>query len=41
WEYTAIKSETMYKSMQSQIDESLEPAGVDLEGRGPKVIELK
>ena len=38
WEYTSIKSETMYKSMQSQIDESLEPAGVDLEGKGPKVI---
>ena len=41
WEYTSIKSETMYKSMQSQIDESLDPTGVDLEGKGPKVIEVK
>ena len=38
WEYTSIKSETMYKSMQSQIDESLEPVGLDLENKGPKVI---
>ena len=41
WEYTSIKSETMYKSMQSQIDESLEPVGLDLENKGPKVILLK
>jgi len=41
WEYTSIKSETMYKSMQSQIDESLEPVGLDLENRGPKVIIVK
>lgn len=41
WKYTSIKSETMFKSMQSQMDESLEPAGLDLEGRGIKVIELK
>lgn len=41
WEYTSIKSETMYKSMQSQIDESLEPTGLDLESRGPKVIVVK
>lgn len=38
WEYTSIKSETMYKSMQSQIDESLEPVGLDLENKGPRVI---
>ena len=41
WEYTSIKSETMYKSMQSQIDESLEPVGLDLENKGPKVISVK
>ena len=38
WQYTAIKSETMYKSMQSQIDQSLESTGLDLEPEGPKVI---
>jgi hypothetical protein len=38
WEYTSIKSETMYKSMQSQIDVSLEPVGLDLENKGPRVI---
>ena len=38
WEYTSIKSETMYKSMQSQIDESLDPKGVNLANAGPKVI---
>ncbi len=38
WEYTSIKSETMYKSMQSQIDESLEPVGLDLANKGPKII---
>ena len=38
WEYTSIKSETMYKSMQSQIDESLESVGLDLGNKGPKVI---
>ncbi len=41
WEYTSIKSETMYKSMQSQVDESLEPVGLDLENQGPKVIVVK
>ncbi len=41
WEYTSIKSETMYKSMQSQMDASLEPVGLDLENKGPKVIEIK
>ena len=41
WEYTSIKSETMFKSMQSQIDESLEPVGLDLENKGPKVIVVK
>lgn len=38
WEYTSIKSETMYKSMQSQIDLSLEKERLDLDPRGPKVI---
>ena len=41
WQYTSIKSETMYKSLQSQIDVSLEPAGLDLEKTGPKVIQVK
>lgn len=41
WQYTSIKSETMYKSMQSQIDVSLEPVGLDLENKGPKVILIK
>ena len=41
WSYTSIKSETMFKSMQSQIDASLEPAGINLEGEGPKVIVVK
>lgn len=41
WEYTSIKSETMYKSMQSQMDESLEPVGLDLENKGPRVIVAK
>jgi hypothetical protein len=31
----------MYKSMQSQIDESLEPVGLDLGNKGPKVIQVK
>lgn len=38
WEYISIKSETMYKSMQSQMDQSLEKNGLDLSGRGIKVI---
>ena len=38
WQYTSIKSETMYKSIQSQIDASLEPVGVNLSNKGPKVI---
>lgn len=41
WEYTSIKSETMYKSIQSQIDVSLEPVGLDLSNKGPKVIEIE
>lgn len=41
WEYTSIKSETMFKSMQSKIDESVEPAKLNLEKRGPKVIVVK
>lgn len=39
WEYITIKSETMYKSMQSQLEQSLDPTGLDLEPEGPKVIE--
>ncbi|MFN7325673.1 MAG: FtsL-like putative cell division protein [Chitinophagales bacterium] len=35
WEYITIKSETMFKSMQSQLDENLD---VDLYENGPKVI---
>ncbi len=41
WEYITIKSETMYKSMQSQLDQSLDRTGLDLEPEGPKVIEVK
>lgn len=41
WEYITIKSETMYKSMQSQIDTSLERTGLDLEPEGPKVIDIR
>lgn len=41
WEYITIKSETMYKSMQSQLDNSLDKTGLDLEPEGPKVIEIK
>ena len=39
WEYTSIKSETMYKSLQSQMDASLESAGLNLDPEGPKIIE--
>jgi hypothetical protein len=38
WEYTSIKSETMYKSMQSQMNENLAPIGLGLERSGPKII---
>ncbi|MCC6460766.1 MAG: hypothetical protein IT260_09880 [Saprospiraceae bacterium] len=41
WEYTSIKSETMYKSIQSQMDANLEQSGLDLAKQGPKVIEIK
>ncbi len=41
WEYTSIKSETMYKSIQSQMDANLEPVGLNLANKGPKVIEVK
>ncbi|MBK8556845.1 MAG: hypothetical protein IPL65_14200 [Lewinellaceae bacterium] len=41
WDYISIKSETMYKSMQSQMDVSLERTGLDLEPEGPKVIEIE
>lgn len=40
WEYTSVKSETMYKSMQSQIDGNLKP-DLDLERKGLKVIKVK
>ncbi len=39
WEYTSIKSETMYKSLQSQMDASLESSGLSLDPEGPKIIE--
>lgn len=38
WEYTSIKSETMYKSLQSQLDPSVESSGLQLDPQGPKVI---
>jgi hypothetical protein len=41
WNYTSIKSETMFKSIQSQIDASLDPVGLNLANRGPKVIEIE
>ena len=36
WEYITIKSETMYKSMQSQLDQNVDK--VELNPQGPKVI---
>jgi hypothetical protein len=36
WEYISIKSETMYKSMQSQLEDKVER--LNLEAEGPKVI---
>jgi hypothetical protein len=41
WEYTAIKSETMFRSMQSQMHSSLDPSGIRLGSKGPKVIVRK
>jgi hypothetical protein len=41
WEYISIKSETMYKSMQSQLEQSVEPSGLDLRPDGPKVIKVE
>lgn len=41
WEYMSIKSNLMFRSMQSQIDTSLEQTGIDLYENGPKVIEVK
>ena len=41
WEYMSIKSNLMFRSMQSQIDTTLEQAGLDLYDQGPKVIEVK
>lgn len=40
WEYTSVKSETMYKSMQSQLDGNLKN-GLDLDQNGLKVIKVK
>jgi hypothetical protein len=40
WEYTSVKSETMYKSMQSQIEGNLKN-GLDLNRNGLKVIKVK
>ena len=41
WEYISIKSETMYKSLQSQIEKNTNPRGVKLQTEGPKVIEIE
>lgn len=41
WEYTSIKSQTMYKSMQSQMEVNLESSGLRLDPRGPKIIEME
>ncbi|MFN4257155.1 MAG: FtsL-like putative cell division protein [Saprospiraceae bacterium] len=41
WEYMSIKSNLMFRSMQSQIDTSVENSGLDLYDSGPKVIEIK
>lgn len=41
WEYTSIKSETMYKSMQSQIDGRFKSNELELDEKGPKVILVK
>jgi hypothetical protein len=40
WEYTSVKSETMYKSMQSQLDGNLKN-GLDLDRNGLKVIKVE
>jgi hypothetical protein len=41
WEYTSIKSQTMFNSMQSKIDENFKPDQLNLENKGPKVILVK
>lgn len=41
WEYMSIKSNLMYRSMQSQMDTTLETAGINLYDTGPKVIVSK
>lgn len=41
WQYMSMKSNLMYRSMQSQIDTSLEQTGIDLSADGPKVIKVK
>ncbi|MEY3248126.1 MAG: hypothetical protein RL742_169, partial [Bacteroidota bacterium] len=37
----SIKSETMYKSMQSQLEQNVSPGGLDLKPEGPKVIKTE
>lgn len=41
WEFISIKSETMYKSMQSQLEQNVSPGGLDLKPEGPKVIKTE
>jgi Bacteriodetes cell division protein (FtsL-like) len=41
WEYISIKSETMYKSMQSQLEGRVSDQRLFLEAEGPKVISLE
>lgn len=40
WEYTSIKSQTMYQSMQSKINSNGD-VELELENKGPKVILVK
>lgn len=41
WEYTSVRSETMYKSMQSQIGSSMIDDRLRLDNKGLKVITVK
>ncbi len=41
WEYMSIKSNLMFRSMQSQIDTSVDKEGLDLRSIGPMVIKPK
>ncbi len=41
WEYTAIVSDMMYRSMQSQVATSVALLGLELPPEGPKVVEVK